>query len=188
MKMEAILKQISIFKEPLMDMILFESTYPVLFTCTDGKEVFLFSCCLVNAKIMKWIGTKTSYDVLIQLLQDKITIRDAFLSVDKEMLVIEYDGETVRCDIVDKLKVTAELLPTAGEYMDVEDDEYVEEIAIFEERNKNLELKVLPRKNSYYTFTHSLNIVLTENFFAVDYSDVTEQKIGRISNSSIAYA
>ena len=114
MKVEKILKQVPIFKDLTLDIILFESTYPVLFTCKDGNEVYLFSRCLVNAKVVKWIGTKTNYETLIQLLQDKITIREAFLNVTKDKIIIEYDGKNVQYKTFDKELVPSELLPSAG--------------------------------------------------------------------------
>ena len=55
--------------------------YPVLFTCKNDKDIYLFICCLVNSEKIKWIGTRTTYDNLIDLLENKITIRDAFLNV-----------------------------------------------------------------------------------------------------------
>ena len=80
MNVEKLFRQISSFNELNMDTILFESKYPVLFTCTQGQDVYLFSCCLVNASVVKWIGTKTDYEILIQLLEEKITSQDAFLN------------------------------------------------------------------------------------------------------------
>ena len=55
--------------------------YPVLFTCKNDKDIYLFICYYVNSEQIKWIGTRTTYDNLIDLLENKIAIRDAFLNV-----------------------------------------------------------------------------------------------------------
>ena len=50
--------------------------YPVLFTCKNRKDIYY-----LNSEKIKWIGTRTTYDNLIDLLENKIAIRDAFLNV-----------------------------------------------------------------------------------------------------------
>ena len=84
MNVEKLFRRIPSFNKLNMDIILFESKYPVLFTCTNGQEVYLFSCCLMNASVIKWIGTKTDYEILVKLLENKITIQEAFLNGEDE--------------------------------------------------------------------------------------------------------
>lgn len=190
MKVEKILKKIPMFKNLKLDTILFESKYPVLFTCVKENEVYLFSCCLVTAKIMKWIGTKTDYDTLIQLLQDKLTIREAFLNVSEEKIIIEYNGHETNYIIVDKNSVPSELLPTSGEYMDAEEDEFAEEIATFKERNNNIEFRIQPMIGSYYLFKNNdKNIVLPESFYMQEekFHTAWVADIKRISDYCVAY-
>lgn len=134
MDVEKIFRQSPLVREISMDTILFESNYPILFTCTQEQNVYLFSCCLVNASAIKWIGTETNYDALIQLLEDKITIKEAFLNGEKAKLLIEYDGKEVCCDFVAKEQIPHELLPTDSEYMDSEEREFSEEIAYFKKK------------------------------------------------------
>lgn len=190
MNVEQLFRQIPSFNELNMDTILFESHYPVLFTCTQGQDVYLFSCCLVNATVAKWIGTKTDYEILIQLLEDKITIQDAFLNGEKEKLLIEYDGKEVRCNFVAKEQIPNELLPTAGEYMEAEEDEYAEEIAAFKSRIKNFEIKIVPRQ-SYFLFVNfkGKTVNLSEDYFEYEYkkNDGMLYGIDRMSQQSVAY-
>ena len=70
MDIEKIFRKIPMFSNISLDITLFESKYPVMFTCKNGKEIFLFICCTVNADIVEWIGTKTSYNTLINLLEN----------------------------------------------------------------------------------------------------------------------
>ena len=124
--------------------------YPVLFTCKNDKDIYLFICYYVNSEKIKWIGTRTTYDNLIDLLENKITIRDAFLNVTNNKIMIEYNGKAVEYELkkyqleFEVLSETSseipdEILPTVGEYMDVEEGEYEEEIVEFKKRNNNIE-------------------------------------------------
>ena len=44
-----------------IDKILFERSYPILFTCNENRNIYLFICCVNNSDETKWIGTKTSF-------------------------------------------------------------------------------------------------------------------------------
>lgn len=170
MEVERIFNKVPMFKDLKLDIVLFESKYPVLFTCINENEVYLFSCCLVNAKVAKWIGTKTDYETLIKLLQNTITIREAFLSVSDEKIIIEYDGLNVQYNIVDKMCVPTELLPTAGEYMDAEENEYEDEIADFKTRSRNVEFKIKPCISRLYIVTYcDKQVAVSDDFFKVDF-------------------
>ncbi len=134
MKIENIFRKIQGFQCIVLDKILFESKYPVLFTCKNGEDVYLFICCLVNSEKIQWIGSKTTYENLIKLLRNEITIRKAFLNVTNEKIVIEYNGEKVNYSVKKATDILENMLPTSGEYMDAEDGEFDEEILEFKKR------------------------------------------------------
>lgn len=193
MKVEKLFRQIPIFENMNMDLVLFESHYPVLFTCTNGNDVYLFSCCLVNSKIAKWIGTKTDYKILIELLSNQITIQEAFLNKDEKKVIIEYNGESVICKSVEKDEIPVALLPTAGEYMDAEDDEFSEEIAIFKSREKNSEYKIIVPKKSYRALYYAGKIItLPDEYYETENDEDSKDnmllKIRSISQKHMAYA
>lgn len=139
MKIEKIFQKVPSLSKIKLDKVLFEAKYPVLFTCKDDNGIYLFICFFVNFEKMEWIGTKTSYDNLIDLLENKVTIRDAFLNVTSDKMLITYNGDNVTCEIKESRDIPEEILPTAGEYMDAEDGEFDEEIAAFKEQNQNIE-------------------------------------------------
>lgn len=138
MKIEKIFRKIPDFQKVILDTILFENKYPVLFTFKNDKDIYLFICCFVNSEKTKWIGTRTTYDNLINLLENKITIRNAFFNVANDKIMIEYDRKEVKYELKKASEIPDEILPTVGEYMDAE-EEYEEEIAEFKKRNKNNE-------------------------------------------------
>ncbi len=160
-----------------MDIVLFESKYPILFTCRTKDDIYLFICCTVTASIVQWIATKTNYDTLIALLEDKITIRDAFLGVTDEKILIEYDGENISYRIMPKKEVPDSLLPTAGEYMEAEEDEYKEELSIFRKRNEYFEycMPKLVNLISIYSFKNR-KITLDDEYYHSDLIPTTESR------------
>ena len=136
MKIEKIFRKIPDFQKVILDTILFESKYPVLFTCKNDKDIYLFICYYVNSEKIKWIGTRTTYDNLIDLLENKITIRDAFFNVTNNKIMIEYDGKEVEYESKKFSEIPDEILLTVGEYMDAKEGEYEEEIAEFKKKKR----------------------------------------------------
>ena len=72
----------------------------------------------MTANKVEWIGTKTTYDNLIRLLENKITIRDAFLNITEDKIIIDYNGKNVEYRIEKRSNIPDNLLPTDDEYMD----------------------------------------------------------------------
>ena len=191
MNVEKIFRKIPEFSEITMDIILFESKYPVMFTCKNNGEIYLFICCLVSADKVKWIGTRTDYNNLIELLENRITIRDAFLNVTDEKQLIEYDGLKVSCFETEAKDIPDKLLPIAGEYMDTEEGEFDEEIKIFQFRNQNFEYKLPLFINQFYAFDFGVKkFNLPDEFFNTDLkcNDKISFNIMREINRNVKYA
>lgn len=87
-----------------------------------------------DAITIKWIGTETDYQLLIELLENRITIREVLLHGKEEKLFVQYDGKQGWVEFLDKEQIPHELLPTTGEYMNAEDDEFLEEITYFKKK------------------------------------------------------
>lgn len=155
MKIEEIFRKIPGFKRIDLDTILFESKYPILFTCKNDEEIYLFICYFVDSEKIKWIGTKTTYENLINLLENKITIRNAFLNETNIKIMIEYNGNEVKYKFENVDKIPDKILPIEGEYMDSEEDEYIEEINEFKKRNKNIEYVIRPRTSKFLHLKYS---------------------------------
>ncbi len=185
MKIENIFRKIPDFHNIALDIILFESKYPILFTCKNERDLYLFICCLVTSDKAEWIGTKTTYDNLIELLENKITIREAFLNIAEDKIIIEYNGQDVNYRTEKSSKIPNDLLPTAGEYMDAEEDEYTEEIAVFKKRNANIEYKIKPRINKFLVFHYKgKSVFVTNDDFSVDL-DVVQYRIEKIHKQEV---
>lgn len=188
MKIENIFRSIPDFSNIVLDIILFENKYPVMFTCKNERDVYLFICCLMTADKVEWIGTKTTYDNLIELLENKITIRDAFLNITENKIIIDYNGKNVDYRVEKSGNIPESLLPTSGEYMDAEDDEYAEEIAVFRRRNANIEYVIKPRINRFLVFRYSGKSVLTSDdgfSMDLDVKDVMQYKMEKIHKQKV---
>ncbi len=126
-----------------LDRVLFESYYPILFTCINEKnDVFLCVCCQADSNIKKWLMTDVSPKTVTELLSNKITLRDSFLKDGGSKYTIIYDNKKRNYifeedNIIDWDAEESINLPTAGEYMDAEDDEFLEEIEYFKNRDGN---------------------------------------------------
>ena len=63
-----------------IDKILFETYLPILFTCkNDMNDIFICVCCQDNENGKKWLISETDGKVIVELLQNKLSIREAFL-------------------------------------------------------------------------------------------------------------
>lgn len=134
MNIEDILRKVDGFSEVRIEKVLFESTYPILFSCTSNERVFLFICYAASSTSMKWIATETTYENLILLLKDQITIREAFMNCSNTKFIISYDGNETECYKCLATDIPDHILPTDGEKMGVEEDEFEQEITYYSQK------------------------------------------------------
>lgn len=118
-----------------IDVVLFESYYPILFTCiNEKKELFLCVCCQSNSQGRKWMITKTTPKVVIEMLNNKIMLRKAFLEFPKiQITVFEQGGiiSIIKNDEAEWDYDSSKSLPDKDEYMDSEEGEFEEEISYY---------------------------------------------------------
>lgn len=120
-------------------MVFVESSRPILFACQDAENnPYICSCHCSNAQKSEWIVAPTSYEQLLQLLTNQISIRDIFTSKTEEAFIVtklagNQDSTIIPCHID---AMDQNILPTAGYYMDAEEDEYSEEIKELQQQIK----------------------------------------------------
>lgn len=119
------------------DLVLLDDTYPVLFTCVDREDnLYICSCHCATSKRKEWIIAQTSPQKVIELLTDKITIREIFDSCQRKSYIATRYADKPE-PVVETVKISeipGELLPTAGFYMDSAPGEFDEEISAMEAR------------------------------------------------------
>lgn len=151
MKTEKLLSNIKELPGLKLQCVLFEGQYPLAFTCVDSEDkVYFFICYQVNTEAICFIVSETSYNILIDMLEDKITLREAFLAVSEKKYRIKFHGdyEDIIVEAVNRNQLEDAILPTEGEYMEVEGDEFADEIALFREE--------MNYKQINYTFAANL--------------------------------
>lgn len=124
------------YGELVIDKILFEASYPILFTCVNDKEdLFLVVCCQNNKDGKKWLLTQTREKIIIDMLEDKISIREAFLkNSESQITVLLKEKFEVRehCEL--DWGENSIYLPKKGEYMDADPGEFDEEIDYYQRK------------------------------------------------------
>lgn len=135
--------KLGIYGELVTDKILFEANYPILFTCKNEKgDLFICVCCQNNAQGKKWLLTRTTEELVIDMLRDNISIREVFLSFS-ECRISVYAGN----EYIVKENEEADwgensiFLPKKNEFMEAEPGEFDDEIDYYQnilaEKRKN---------------------------------------------------
>lgn len=114
------------------DELLFSSYYPILFVCKNDKnELFLVVCCTHNGKETRHLITKTTPTDIIDLLNDKITIRDCFLLNKEYQFSLVHSNDTI--EVFEHLELdwgeNSTNLPDKGEFIEAEENEFIDVIA-----------------------------------------------------------
>jgi hypothetical protein len=122
-----------------IEYIIFQADYPVIFTCVDKfNQLYLCVCCDIR-KEQRWIISKTTAEIVKNMLCDKITLYDSFKSPYNKNYIIKWSYETqeenayeVNFDDIDDLD-----LPMQDEYIEAMDDEFKEYIDQLTARENN---------------------------------------------------
>lgn len=117
----------------IIDKVLLESYFPVIFTCINDKnDIFLCVCCQNNEKGCKWLLGKTDGMSIVRMLQDEITIRQLLLECSSEKISVDYvRNEYVIAYNASDWVENSPYLPKEDSYMYAEDEEFEEEISYF---------------------------------------------------------
>ncbi len=116
-----------------MDKVLFESYFPVIFTCiNDNKDIFIGVCCQNNEKGCKWMLGKTDGISMIKMLRDESTIRQLLLECSSGKISVDYVDHrySIAYHNLDWDEESL-YLPKEDSYMYAENGEFEEEIAYF---------------------------------------------------------
>lgn len=116
-----------------IDKVLFESYFPVVFTCiNDKKDIFIGVCCQNNEKGCKWLLGKTNGINVAKMLRDEITIRQLLLQYSLGKISVDYveNGYVISYNNPDWDEMSP-YLPKEDSYINAEDGEFEDEINYF---------------------------------------------------------
>lgn len=120
--------------ELFLDRIIFESNFPILFTCVNkDKEIFLCNCCH-RGKEITWLINKSSKESITKMLKNEITIREALLENKDFRFSVESKGESFEAfkDLDKYWNEKSEYLPKENEYLNYELSEIEKDLKHFE--------------------------------------------------------
>lgn len=116
------------------DMVLVEAERPILFTCVDKSDyLYICACHCANGEKCEWLVAHTDPIEMIELLTDKREIRNMF-PADKNIWVVTQRKDGTQVRLSKDRKALETILPTEGYYMDVEPDEFTDELMILRHR------------------------------------------------------
>lgn len=158
------LKQNELLPTLHMYMVFVESVSPILFACRDDNaNVYICSCHCQNAEKCEWIIAPTTYAKLVDLLTDKLSIKDIFHTDDSAAFVATMYPHAESIAVIKRSFSELEnILPTADYYMEADPDEFSEELtALRSEISTSLNFTRI-------SFTESFNTTISS--FSVDLS------------------
>lgn len=125
--------KLELYGQLYIDKVLFESYFPIIFTCiNDNKEIFISVCCQNNEKGCKWLLGKTNGVSIIRMLKDEITIRQLLLECSSEKISVDYvENSYIVAYNNSDWNENSPYLPKEDSYMYAEDGEYKEETNYF---------------------------------------------------------
>lgn len=115
------------------DKILLETYIPILFICkNEQKELYICVCCQDNANGKKWLISKIEPSKIVDMLTNKITIREAFLCDSSVRASVNFTAGNIQIEYGNSdWNEESVFLPKKGAYIDAEAEEYDEEIVYY---------------------------------------------------------
>ena len=116
-----------------IDKVIFESTFPIVFSClNDNKDVFIVVCCKRNKDEIKWLAGKTDGHSICRMLKDEITVRQLLVNESEGRITINYSNDCYSCEFDNEdWKENSIFLPKEDSYMYADEGEFDEEIRYF---------------------------------------------------------
>ena len=147
-----------------VDRILFESYYPVLFSCkNDRNDIFIVVCCQNNAQGIKWMVGKTTPLSVVKMLRDEITIRELIISYTSEKFSIDYKDKKYDCKYDSKeWERDSVYLPKKDSYIMAEPGEFDDDIEYFTSIEEKLQYV---SQSEYYPIVNKTEVL--EDSFTV---------------------
>ena len=121
----------------IVDMVLADYQYPILFTCIDEeKNMYIATCFHVDAEKREFLIAKTEPKAVKELLTDKRTIRNVFPDKEDTVYVVTVYKWSEEPMVIESraADVNSHYFPSCGIFMDAEDDEFEDELSILDAR------------------------------------------------------
>jgi len=116
-----------------IDKIIFESSFPIIFSClNDDNDVFIVVCCRRDKDGIKWLAGKTDGYSICRMLKDEITVRQLLVNESEGRITISYSNDCYSCEFDgEDWEEHSKFLPKEDSYMYADEGEFDEEIRYF---------------------------------------------------------
>ncbi len=115
------------YGELYIEKVFFESYYPIIFSCVNRqRDLFLVVCSQNDRSGIKWLIPRTSPEDIIQLLSNKITIRNLLLKAADKFSIDYQKGKYIINESTTDFDEDSLYLPAEDSFMEAEDGEFDE--------------------------------------------------------------
>ncbi len=121
---EALFPKAKLLPELYEKEVLAELLYPFLFSCSDkAGHTYLCSCYQKNGDSARWLLTRVEEKTIERMLNDQITMRDAFLVDGNPLYTMILRANTADYEVEQYTRNTLpeDILPTAGYFFGKEE-------------------------------------------------------------------
>ena len=142
-----------------IEKIIFESYFPIIFTCVNElNQLFFVVCSKNNKEGCKWLIGKTEAENIIQLLKNQISVRDILLHSTDRLSVDYINNEYIINDSDEDFSENSIYLPKIDSVLDAEDGEFDEEIEYY-----STKVKCEYKPELYTNLINSVDTINNEN-------------------------
>lgn len=114
-----------------MDYVLVDYVYHLLFTLKNDNGQYFICTCFDTRGAQQWLLAPVSVNALLNLLQNQVPIKAAFLKTDTIVHAkLNYETREEIFRTMSPMDVPTEWLPSAGEYLNPDPGEYDDYIEI----------------------------------------------------------
>ncbi len=163
----------------IMDYIFLENGYPVLFTCKNQVNDNLYLCvCRTVIEKQKWVISEISIDTLEKLVNDEITVHDAFKVDNKLSCIATWCKEKPKeeYNVIKSSILLDKDLPDSDAFLEDDDPDTLDYLEMVKNRsrielNTSIQFKNVDEQSnidcSYSTSLNDFIEVFEKNFIAL---------------------
>ena len=142
MNIEEILKNVSEFKNLVLDKVIIDyNENPIVYVFLDEGTPYLFAY-FPQGGVEKWVGTKTTFYTIVQMLHNEIPVSDAIRDITNEKIFIIKEKDKIQNNIINYSELPSDVLPEEN-FLDLDSDDFEEIERYFEEKAR---YEILPNE------------------------------------------
>lgn len=154
MNIEEILKNVSEFKNLVLDKVIVDyNENPIVYVFLDVDTPYLFAY-FSQGDVEKWVGTKTTFYTIVQMLHNEIPVSDAIRDITNEKIFIIKEKDKIQNNIINYFELPSDVLPEEN-FLDLDSDDFEEIERYFEEKAR---YEILPNEIEKRIFDDIINM------------------------------